>query len=164
MRLEILPNQGSGDLAPHSGRRCRVISSVVVSYRVRPEAVAEHVRLIRAVFEQLHAEHPDNVEYKVVCLADGVSFVHVSSASTPDGSNPLPELAAFKEFGKDSGGRVTTPPVPTPADIIGSYYPAAPLSDLAPGTAPGRESDLPMAGGTGRAITRERRQGGVREP
>jgi hypothetical protein len=72
-----------------------VISSVVVSYRVRPEAVAEHVRLIRAVFEQLHAEQPDNVEYKVVCLADGVSFVHVSSASTPpDGSNPLPELAA----------------------------------------------------------------------
>ena len=120
-----------------------MISSVVVSYRVRPEAVAEHVRLIKAVFEQLHAEHPDNVEYKVVCLADGVSFVHVSSASTPDGSNPLPELAAFKEFGKDSAARVTTPPVPTPADIIGSYYPAAPLSDLAPGTAPGRESDLP---------------------
>jgi hypothetical protein len=139
-----------------------VISSVVVSYRVRPEAVAEHVRLIRAVFEQLHAEQPDNVEYKVVCLADGVSFVHVSSASTPDGSNPLPELAAFQEFGKDAAARVTTPPVPTPADIIGSYYPAAPLADLAPGTAPGRESDLPMADGTGRNITCERPQGGVR--
>jgi len=27
-----------------------VISSVVVSYQVRPEAVAEHVRLIEAVF------------------------------------------------------------------------------------------------------------------
>ena len=121
-----------------------MISSVVVSYRVRPEAVAEHVRLIKAVFEQLHAEHPDNVEYKVVVLADGVSFVHVSSASTPDGSNPLPELAAFQEFGKDSAARVATPPVPAPADIIGSYYPAAPLSDLAPGTAPGRESELPQ--------------------
>ena len=120
-----------------------MISSVVVSYRVRPEAVAEHVRLIKAVFEQLDAEQPDNVEYKVVCLADGVSFVHVSSASTPDGSNPLPELAAFKEFGKDSAARVATPPVPAPADIIGSYYPAVPLSHLAPGTAPGRESDLP---------------------
>jgi len=121
-----------------------VISSVVVSYRVRPDAVAEHVRLIKAVFDQLHAEQPDNVEYKVVCLADGVSFVHVSSASTPDGSNPLPELAAFKEFGKDSAARVTTPPVPAPADIIGSYHPAAPLPDLAPPTAPGRESDLPL--------------------
>ena len=83
-----------------------MISSVVVSYQVRPEAVAEHVRLIEAVFEQLHAERPGNVEYKVVRLDDGVSFVHVSSADTPDGSNPLPELAAFKEFGRDSAARV----------------------------------------------------------
>jgi hypothetical protein len=29
-----------------------VITSVVVTYQVRPEAVAEHVRLIEAVFEQ----------------------------------------------------------------------------------------------------------------
>ena len=139
-----------------------MISSVVVSYQVRPEAVVEHVRLISAVFEQLQSEQPDNVEYKVVCLADGVSFVHVSSASTPDGSNPLPELAAFKEFGKDSAARVATAPVPAAADIIGSYYPAVPLSDLAPRAAPGRESDCPMAAGTRRAITRERPPGGVR--
>jgi hypothetical protein len=106
-----------------------VISSVVVSYQVRPEAVAEHVRLIEAVFEQLHAEQPGNVEYKVVRLQDGVSFVHVSSAETPDGSNPLPELAAFREFGRDSAARVATDPVPMAADIIGSYYPAAPVTD-----------------------------------
>ena len=73
-----------------------MISSVVVSYQVRPEAVAEHVRLIEAVFAQLQAERPGNVEYKVVRLADGVSFVHVSSAETPDGSNPLPELASSR--------------------------------------------------------------------
>jgi hypothetical protein len=93
-----------------------VISSVVVSYQVRSEAVAEHVRLIEAVFEQLHAEQPDNVEYKVVRLADGVSFVHVSSADTPDGSNPLPELAAFKEFGRDQppgSPPPRCPPLPT---------------------------------------------------
>ncbi len=106
-----------------------MISSVVVSYQVRPEAVAEHVRLIKAVFDQLRAEQPGNVEYKVMCLADGVSFVHVSSADTPDGSNPLPELAAFKEFGKDSAARVATQPVPTPASIIGSYRPAVPLAE-----------------------------------
>jgi hypothetical protein len=29
-----------------------MISSVVVSYKVRPEAVVEHVRLIEGVFEQ----------------------------------------------------------------------------------------------------------------
>jgi hypothetical protein len=109
-----------------------VISSVVVSYQVRPEAVAEHVRLIEAVFEQLHAEQPGNIEYKVVRLADGVSFVHMSSADTPDGSNPLPKLAAFQEFGKDSAARVATPPVPTPADIIGSYCPSPPVTASLP--------------------------------
>ena len=107
-----------------------MISSVVVSYQVKPEAVAEHVRLIEGVFEQLRAENPHNIEYKVVRLDDGVSFVHVSTADTPDGSNPLPELAAFKEFGRDSAARVATAPVPTAADIVGSYYPAAPVSDV----------------------------------
>ncbi|MEP7023145.1 MAG: antibiotic biosynthesis monooxygenase [Actinomycetota bacterium] len=105
-----------------------MISSVVVSYQVRPEAVAEHVRLIEAVFEQLRTEQPGNVEYKVMRLADGVSFVHVSSADTPDGSNPLPELAAFKEFGRDSASRVATTPAPAAADIIGSYYPPVPVT------------------------------------
>ncbi len=103
-----------------------MISNVVVSYKVKPEAVAEHVRLIEAIFEQLHAERPANVEYKVVRLDDGVSFVHVSTADTPDGANPLPELRSFKEFGRDSASRVATPPVPTAADIIGSYHPAVP--------------------------------------
>jgi hypothetical protein len=106
-----------------------VITSVVVSYKVKPEAVAEHVRLIEAVFEQLRAERPGNVEYKVVRLDDGVSFVHVSSADTPDGSNPLPQLSAFREFGRDSAARVATPPVPTAAGIIGSYYPVTPVTD-----------------------------------
>ena len=100
-----------------------MITSVVVRYTVRPEAVAERVRLIEGVFEQLRAEQPNNIEYKVMRLADGVSFVHVSTADTPDGSNPLSELAAFREFSRDSGDRVTTPPIPTPADIVGSYHP-----------------------------------------
>jgi hypothetical protein len=105
-----------------------MISSVVVSYTVRPEAVAEHVRLIEAIFEQLHAEAPSNLEYKVMRLDDGVSFVHVSTADTPDGSNPLPQMATFRQFGKDSAARVATTPVPTAADIVGSYHPAAPIS------------------------------------
>jgi hypothetical protein len=98
-------------------------SSVVVSYQVKPDAVAEHVRLIEGVFAQLHAERPDNIEYKVVRLDDGVSFVHVSTADTPDGSNPLPHLAAFREFSANAGDRVATAPTPVPADVIGDYHP-----------------------------------------
>jgi hypothetical protein len=110
-----------------------VITSVVVTYQVRPEAVAEHVRLIEAVFEQLHTEKPVGVlDYQVRRLDDGVSFVHVSTADTPDGANPLPKLAAFQAFGRDSAARVATRPVATPATVIGYYYAAAQLPE-APG-------------------------------
>lgn len=100
-----------------------MISSVVVSYTVKPEAIDEHVRLIEGVFDQLRADAPDNLEYKVLRLDDGVSFVHVSTADTPDGSNPLPELSAFKAFGQDLGSRVASPPGPIAATVVGSYHP-----------------------------------------
>jgi hypothetical protein len=99
-----------------------MISSVVVSYQVKPEAVEEHLRLIEAVFTQLHAQRPDNVEYKVMRLADGVSFVHVSTADTPDGSNPLTRLDAFRAFGENVSDRVATPPTPVPAEVVGVYH------------------------------------------
>jgi len=100
-----------------------MISNVVVSYQLRPEAMDEHIRLIEAVFAQLRDEQPANVEYKVVRLDDGVSFVHVSTSDTADGSNPLPSLFAFKEFGRELLGRVATPPAPTGATLVGSYVP-----------------------------------------
>lgn len=100
-----------------------MITSVVVSYQIRPEARDEHLRLIEAVFEQLRADKPAGVlDYQVRCLDDGVSFVHVSTADTPDGSNPLPTLAAFQAFGRDIGERVATAPNPRAASVIGSYY------------------------------------------
>jgi hypothetical protein len=105
-----------------------MISNVVVSYTVKPEAVPEHLRLIEGVFAQLRAEARADIEYKVLHLADGVSFVHVSSAETADGSNPLPEMSAFQEFAKDLPARVATPPGPVAATIVGSYYPASPIT------------------------------------
>ena len=96
--------------------------SIVVRYTVKPEAIDEHVRLIQGVFEQLHREHPAGVVgYQVLRLNDGETFVHVSTHDTPDGSYPLPELSAFKEFGRDSASRVSTTPNPTPATTIASY-------------------------------------------
>ncbi len=100
-----------------------MITNVVVSYQVRPETVDEHVRLIEGVFAQLRAEQRDDVEYKVLRMADGVSFVHISTADTTDGSNPLPELAAFREFAKDIASRAVTMPDAKPADLIDSYLP-----------------------------------------
>jgi hypothetical protein len=101
-----------------------VISNVVVSYRVKPEAVGEHVRLIEAVFDQLQAEQRTDVDYKVIRLEDGVSFVHMSTSDTPDGSSPLPTMSAFQEFGRALGERVATPPDAKPGDLVGTYNPA----------------------------------------
>jgi hypothetical protein len=101
--------------------------SVIVSYTVRPDAHAEHVRLIEDVFAQLRARHPDTVDYQVMRLADGVSFVHVSTHDTADGASPLPALPAFQEFTRAIGVRVATPPTPADAAIIGAYRG---LSDL----------------------------------
>jgi hypothetical protein len=103
-----------------------MISNVVVTYRVKPEAVAEHVRLIEAVFEQLRTEQRTDVDYKVIRLEDGVSFVHMSTSDTPDGSSPLPTLSAFREFGAGLADRVETPPEAKPGELVGSYTPPTP--------------------------------------
>ena len=89
-----------------------MISSVVVTYRVRPEAVEEHVRLIEAVFDQLRAEQPVNIEYKVVRLDDGVSFVHVSTGDTPDGSNPFVDPPFGGSVGSADCKATDVPPGP----------------------------------------------------
>jgi hypothetical protein len=100
-----------------------MISSVVVTYTLKPEAMAAHVRLVEAVFAQLLDEQRTDVGYQVVRLADGVSFLHLSTADTPDGVNPLPQLASFRAFSTELASRVATPPVPSAADVIGSYRP-----------------------------------------
>jgi len=100
-----------------------VTAGVVVTYTLRPEAMDEHLRLIGAVFDQLRAEQRCDVSYQVLRLADGVTFVHVSTSDTPDGSNPLPSLDSFRAFSTELGARVAAPPTPSAADVIGSYSP-----------------------------------------
>ena len=97
-------------------------TSVVVTYTLKPEAYEEHVGLIRRVFDQLAAEGPRTLDYQVMCLEDGISFVHVSTADTPDGASPLPGLSAFQEFGRELDQRVATAPKAVPATAIGTYH------------------------------------------
>jgi hypothetical protein len=103
-------------------------TSVVVTYQVKAEAAEKHILLIRAVFEELAASPRDDLAYRVFRLEDGVSFVHVSTADTPDGASPLPQLASFREFGRQLADRVIATPQATPADVIGSFEPTAPAA------------------------------------
>jgi hypothetical protein len=96
------------------------MKTVMVRYQVRPDAAAENERLVRAVFAQLERDKPQGLSYRVLRLADGVSFVHVASYDG-EGANPLTQLEAFKEFQAGSKDRRVEQPVVTDATPIGAY-------------------------------------------
>jgi hypothetical protein len=95
--------------------------NVVVRYQTKPERAEENQTLIEQVFAALNDVQPDGLRYASFRLADGVSFVHVASVETDDGTNPLTELPAFAEFLKDIGDRVQEGPISTEATVVGSY-------------------------------------------
>jgi hypothetical protein len=93
--------------------------TIIVRYRTTPEAADENQRLIEQVYAELATTDPGNLRYQTLRLADGVTFVHVS---TIDGSdNPLDRSAAFAEFQRGIGARCDEPPAPSHATIVGSY-------------------------------------------
>jgi hypothetical protein len=94
---------------------------IVVRYRVKPDRVAENERLVAGVFEQLRREQPAGLRYASFKAADGVSFTHMVSIETADGSNPLGALAAFKAFTAEIQSRCDEPPAATELAEVGSY-------------------------------------------
>ena len=97
------------------------MGKVVVRYKVKPERVEENERLIGHVYEELAESAPEGLRYATFRLDDGVSFVHIASIDTADGSNPLRGIAAFAEFGRDIAERCDEPPVAQDSQLVGSY-------------------------------------------
>jgi hypothetical protein len=100
----------------------------VVRYRTRPDRADENQALIEDVFRELHDRGTFGVRYAAFRLADGVSFVHVASTETDDGTNPLTETAAFGEFLRGIGDRCEAGPVASEATTVGSYGFGGPVS------------------------------------
>jgi quinol monooxygenase YgiN len=94
---------------------------IMVRYTVKDDHAAENERYIRDVFEQLRRETPPNIRYASFKLADGVSFVHIASHETTDGSNPLRDVSAFQAFTATVKDRCESPPVAAELTEIGSY-------------------------------------------
>jgi hypothetical protein len=93
--------------------------TVVVRYQVRPDAAQENQRLVEAVYAELDERQPDGLRYATFKLADGVSFVHVAIIDSDE--DPLGGIAAFQEFQRGVGDRVTVGPDASPAALVGSY-------------------------------------------
>jgi hypothetical protein len=94
---------------------------VMVRYKVTPDRVAENEALVRAVYDELHRRRPAGLRYATFRLADGVSFMHLSTTDTEDGRNPLFEVQAFGRFQAAIGERCDEPPVVTELQEIGAY-------------------------------------------
>ena len=94
---------------------------VMVRYRVKAERLREHVDYITEVFGQLRREQPAGIRYAAFRLDDQVSFVHVASIETADGTNPLNGLAAFRAFTERIKDRCDEPPVAVDLQEIGAY-------------------------------------------
>jgi hypothetical protein len=92
---------------------------VVVRYKVKPERVEEHEKLIGAVFEQLSKNAPENIRYGAFKMPDGLSFMHV--AFIEGGNNPLTDLSAFKAFTDGIKDRCDEPPATTELTTVGAY-------------------------------------------
>jgi hypothetical protein len=74
-------------------------------------------------------ETTSRMAYSVTCdihaasfkLDDGVSFVHVASIETPDGSNPLTALPTFQELVARIKDRCEEPPITAEMRDVGAY-------------------------------------------
>ena len=97
------------------------MKSVMVRYKVRAGLSEANDRLIEAVYAELHAKKPSGIRYQTFRLPDGVSYMHVATIDTADGSNPLVALDAFKRFSGTIKERAEELPVTTELSEVGSY-------------------------------------------
>ena len=94
---------------------------LMVRYKVKADRAAENESYIAKVFKQLKSDSPPGLRYASFKLEDGVSFVHIASIETPDGSNPLGEQSAFKAFVAQIKERCEDAPVAVDLTEVGSY-------------------------------------------
>jgi hypothetical protein len=94
---------------------------VIVRYKVKADRADENISFIKKVFSELKETAPQGLRYASFIGADGVSFVHVASIESPDGSTPLATLAAFKAFQAEIKDRCEEPPQALEVSIVGSY-------------------------------------------
>ncbi len=93
----------------------------VVRYTTKPDRADENQAFVEKVFAELAAHRPDGLRYMTFRLEDGVTFVHVASVETPDGTNPLGSVPAFGAFQREIADRCEEGPVVMGATVVGTY-------------------------------------------
>jgi hypothetical protein len=93
---------------------------VMVRYKLKPDQVETNEALVRAVFDELHAESPAGFGYATFKLDDGVSFVHIVAEEDDEGKS-LSDVKAFAKFREAIRDRCDEPPVASELHEIGSF-------------------------------------------
>jgi hypothetical protein len=94
----------------------------VVRYRVKPGMEEENAELVRAVYRELAELAPEGFRYATYRLEDGRTFVHVASQEG-ESENPLPGVAAFREFQAGARERCESGPEASSAELVGRFGP-----------------------------------------
>ncbi len=94
---------------------------VLVQYKVKADKAGENIEFIEKVFKELYENNPNGLRYASFSKPDGLSFVHIASIETEDGSNPLSNSTAFAQFQKEIKERCEVLPVAVELTEIGSY-------------------------------------------
>jgi len=92
--------------------------AVVVRYRVKPEALQENLQLVRAVYDELNATGPYELQYSTYRV-DERTFFHVALIDGTE--NPLDAVSAFKAFTAGIGDRCDEGPQALSGEVVGSY-------------------------------------------
>jgi hypothetical protein len=91
----------------------------LIRYRTKPDQADANVKLVEAVYAELHRTRPDGVNYATFRLNDQVTFVHVVQVQQEP--SPLLAVNAFAEFQAGIADRVDQDPVNENLTEIGTY-------------------------------------------
>jgi hypothetical protein len=91
----------------------------LIRYRTKPDQADANIKLVEAVYAELHRTQPDGVSYATFRLNDQVTFVHVVQVRQEP--NPLIAVKAFAEFQAGIADRVDQPPFQEELTEVGSY-------------------------------------------
>lgn len=88
--------------------------------KVKPDSAVEAEAGVKALFAALEEEKPQGIRYSSYRMSDGVTYVVLLEVQ--DGvDNPLPGIAAFRDFQSSLGGWLAEPPAPEQLTAIGDY-------------------------------------------
>jgi hypothetical protein len=95
------------------------MDKVMIRYRVTADRLDQHLALLRAAYDELHASAPENLRWVTYQLDDSLSFLDIVSGSGDPAD--LAARPAFHRFRSTLDDRCDEPPTMNGITEIGRY-------------------------------------------